>query len=87
MLNVPVALVMGTAPLKFTPPSKNDQVKVTALEFTGLITYARGARSWAHKGHARTAIRVHANVSRLTRMTVLPVAPGVLVVSNAQPAF
>src|SRR5215471_5813060 len=25
MLNVPVAFVMGTAPLKFTPPSKIDQ--------------------------------------------------------------
>jgi hypothetical protein len=32
------APVTGTAPLKFSPPSKNDHVSVTALECIGVIT-------------------------------------------------
>ena len=57
MLYIPVAPVMGTAPLKFTPPLKYDHVNVIALNPTGVMTYARGDRSCAQTGKAANATR------------------------------
>jgi hypothetical protein len=63
-----VALAIGTVPLKFTPPSKKDQVIVTALECTGVITYARGAKSCAASRAAPARSEMNAVSKKRRRM-------------------
>ena len=48
---IPVAPVIGTAPLRFTPPLKYDHVSVIALRPTGVMTYALGDKSCALRGN------------------------------------
>src|SRR4051812_34489729 len=40
---------MGTEPATMMSPSKNDEMKIAAFECKGVITYARGARSWPRR--------------------------------------
>jgi hypothetical protein len=45
-LALTVAPVIGTVPSNRSSPLKNAYVRVTALECTGVMRYARGAKSW-----------------------------------------
>lgn len=46
MLTLAVAPVIGTAPSNWSAPLKWEYVRMIALLPTGVITYARGAKSW-----------------------------------------
>jgi hypothetical protein len=74
-LYVPLT-VRGTVPVKFKPPSKNAQVRLTALLWIGVITYARGAKSCAdRKGKNPAPMRMNdANLEKKRIAKHLPIS-------------
>jgi hypothetical protein len=60
---------MGTTPSKRIPPSKKEYVKLTALECTGVIRYARGARSWATSNEHEITTTAAGNNNVRNRLT------------------